>query len=137
MGKTLKINTITLLAHCTDAGPYQVQFTPEAPGATSTLALNRGVNEYGGLHFAAGDTSNDTLEVGETATKWSLKMIGNGPGGGILQENEVEDVLLVLGYQWELSNAARSWRRKEGVEPSGNLTVPRLRNKRIRSALGS
>ena len=80
-------------------GAYQVQFTPEAPGAASALALNR-VNEYGGLHFAARDTSGDTIEVGETATKWSLKM--TPPGGGNLQENEVEDVLLILGYEWEL-----------------------------------
>jgi hypothetical protein len=85
-------------------GAYQVQFTPEAPGAASALALNR-VNEYGGLHFATRDTSGDTIEVGETATKWSLKM--TRPGGGNLQEDpvrkvmEVEDVLLVLGYEWE------------------------------------
>jgi Tc toxin complex TcA C-terminal TcB-binding domain/Neuraminidase-like domain len=98
-GKTLTINTITLLARCMDAeGTYQVEFTPEAPGVASNLALNW-VSEYGGLHFVARDTSGHAIEVGETPKKWSLRM--TGPGGGNLQENEVEDVLLILGYQWE------------------------------------
>src|SRR5262249_1932057 len=45
MGKTLNVNVITLLARCTNAGTYQVQFTPQAPGAANALVLNR-VDEY-------------------------------------------------------------------------------------------
>ena len=53
--KTLKINTIWLLARCTDAGSYDVVMTPPLPAPppagsdTMTLAP---VNQYGGLHFS-------------------------------------------------------------------------------------
>ena len=99
MGKTLNVKVITLLARCTNAGTYQVQFMPDAPGAASAFVLNS-IQEYGGLHFAARDTSGDTIQVGGAATKWSLKM--TPPGSGNLQDNEVTEMLLIVGYQWEV-----------------------------------
>jgi hypothetical protein len=108
--KTLKINTIWLMARCTDPGSYDVVMTPPLPAPpptgsdTMTLAP---VNQYGGLHFSQKDVAAVGIEVVPTAppVKWQLKM--TRPGGGNLQEDpvkkvmEVEDVLLVLGYEWE------------------------------------
>ncbi|HEV8713432.1 MAG TPA: neuraminidase-like domain-containing protein [Candidatus Binatia bacterium] len=110
MGKTLKVNTVWLLARCTDTGSYNIVMTPPLPAPppvgsdTMTLAP---VNQYGGLHFSQKGVAALGIEVVPTdpPVKWQLKMIR--PGGGNLQEDpvkkiiEVEDVLLVLGYEWE------------------------------------
>jgi hypothetical protein len=107
--KTLQINSIWLLARCTDAGSYKVVMTPPLPvpppaGANAmTLAP---INQYGGLHFANKDTSSSTIEIAPTdpPVTWLLKM--TRPGGGNLKEDpikkimEVTDMFLVLGYEW-------------------------------------
>jgi hypothetical protein len=109
-GKTLKVNTITLLARCTDAGNYEVVMTPplpEPPPADSNTMVLAPVNEYGGLHSSPKDVSTQGVEIVSAVTPvtWQLKM--TRPGGGNLQEDpvtkamEVEDFLLVLGYEWE------------------------------------
>lgn len=105
-GKTLKINTILLLARCTNAGTYDVVLMPPLPApppaGSNTMALAR-VNQYGGLHFGQKATGIDLIPT-DPPVKWQLKM--SRPGGGNLQEEpltkamEVEDVLLVLGYEW-------------------------------------
>ncbi len=108
--KTLKVNTIWLLARCTDAGSYDIVMTPPLPApppAGSDTVTLAPVNQYGGLHFSQKDVAAVGIEVVPTAhpVKWQLKM--TRPGGGNLQEDpvkkvmEVEDVLLVLGYEWE------------------------------------
>jgi len=109
--KTLKVNTIWLLARCTDAGSYDVVMTPplpEPPPAGANTMTLAPVNQYGGLHFSQRDVAALGIEVVPTdpPVKWQLKM--TRPGGGNLQEDpvkkvmEVEDVLLVLGYEWEI-----------------------------------
>jgi hypothetical protein len=97
-GKTLKINRIWLLARCTDSGSYDIVMTPPAGSDTMTLAP---LNQYGGLHFSQKDVAALGIEVVPTdpPVKWQLTM--TNPGGENLQEEEVEDVLLVLGYEWE------------------------------------
>jgi hypothetical protein len=93
-GKTLKVNTISLLARCTDVESYEVVLTP--PLADSdTMTLVR-VNQYGGLHFRQKDTAALGIQLVPTdpPVKWQLRM--TSLGGGDLQ---VEDVLLVLGYE--------------------------------------
>jgi hypothetical protein len=105
-GKTLKINTLSLLARCTNSGTYDVVLTPPLPApppaGSNTMALAR-VNQYGGLHFGQKATGIDLIPT-DPLVKWQLKM--SRPGGGNLQEDpvtrgmEVEDVLLVLGYEW-------------------------------------
>jgi hypothetical protein len=59
------------------------------------------LNQYGGLHFSQKDVAALGIEVVPTdpPVKWQLTM--TNPGGENLQEEEVEDVLLVLGYEWE------------------------------------
>ncbi|HEX8720433.1 MAG TPA: neuraminidase-like domain-containing protein [Pyrinomonadaceae bacterium] len=110
-GKTLKVNRLWLLARCTDDGVYEAVFSPPlpeppAPGS-EPLELGRAA-EFGGLHFAArgGDTPLG-VELVPTGppVKWRLTM--TNPAGDSLQkdaltqEMEVEDVLLVLGYEWD------------------------------------
>lgn len=109
-GKTLKVNTIWLLARCTDGGTYKVVMTPPFPApppAKSDEMTLVQVNQYGGLHFSQKDVSSLEIKLVPTdpPVKWQLKM--TRPGGGKLKEDlvkkvmEVEDVLLVLGYEWE------------------------------------
>jgi len=104
--KTLKVNTIWLLARCMDAENYEVITTyPDNPEDTMLIAP---VEQYGGLHFAQKDVAAMGIEIVPTANppvRWQLKM--SHPGGGNLQEDpvtkvmELEDLLLVLGYEWE------------------------------------
>jgi hypothetical protein len=59
------------------------------------------VNQYGGLHFGQKDVAASGIEVVPTDSPvtWQLRMAR--PGGGNLQDMEVEDILLILGYEWE------------------------------------
>jgi hypothetical protein len=102
--QTLQINTIWILARCTESGNYTVTMTPPLPeppppGAnTLTLAA---VKEYGGLHFTQKDVAALGIEIAPTnpPVTWQMKM--TRPGGGDLHNSEVEDALLVLGYDWK------------------------------------
>jgi hypothetical protein len=108
--KTLKVNTIWLLARCTDTGSYKIIMTPPLPApppdGADTMMLAPD-NQYGGLHFREKDVAALGIQLVPTdpPVTWQLKM--TRPGGGNLQEDpvkkvmEVEDVLLVLGYEWE------------------------------------
>jgi hypothetical protein len=112
VGKKLKINTVWLLARCTDPAAYSVVLDPPLPPpptGSDRMTLAR-VNQYGGLHFAQKDVKDVSgLSInGDPTTpplKWVLKM--SRPGGGNLQkdlatnEMEVEDLMLVVGYEWE------------------------------------
>jgi hypothetical protein len=106
-GKRLKVNTIWLLARCTDAGDYEV-VTTFSDQKNDTMQLKRGT-KYGGLHFAqTSSIAAKGIEIDPTANppiKWQLSM--TSPTDGNLQADpvtgimEVEDVLLVLGYKWQ------------------------------------
>ena len=98
--KTLKVNTLWLLARCTGTGDYQVVMTPPLPAppaGSNTMALALS-NEFGGLHFSQKDGADVTIAPTAPPVKWQLRMTG-----GNLPNNpdEVEDLLLVLGYEWE------------------------------------
>jgi hypothetical protein len=102
VGKTLKVNTIYLLARCTEEGNYSVVMTPPLPApppAGSNSMTLAPVNQYGGLHFSQKDVSDApepvTIDPAALPVKWQLKM--TPPGENL----EVEDILLVLGYEWE------------------------------------
>ena len=107
--KTLKVNAIWLLARCADPGNYSVELTlipppPEPPSGPQAFTLAR-VSQYGRLHFSQEDVSvtDVTIDLGAPPRKWQLKMTNRADPGGLLKNNpaEVEDVLLVLGYQWQ------------------------------------
>lgn len=102
-GKTLKINTIWLLARCTDLGNYSIVMVhplPSTPPAGSDTLTLVPANQYGGLHFSSKDVAIEITPT-DQPVKWQLKM--TRPGGGNLQEGEVRDLLLVLGYEWGIS----------------------------------
>jgi hypothetical protein len=106
-GKTLKVNTIWLLARSTNAGQeYKVTMSPPLttalPAGANTLTLGRS-NQYGGLHF--NQVAGLGIEIVPTDPPWQIK-ITRQDGGPLLEDPvkkvmEVEDALLVLGYEWE------------------------------------
>ncbi len=106
LAKTLKINAIWLLARCSDSGSYRVAMTPPLPApppaGSNTVSLARTTGgDFGDLHSGQRNVSASDVEVepSDPPVNWKLRM--TRPGGGNLQETEVEDLLLVLGYEWE------------------------------------
>ena len=107
--KTVKIDTIYLLSRCTDTGNYGVKITPPLPvpppAGANTMTLAKS-NTYGGLHFGQKDVAAAPVEIVPTdpPVTWRITMVR--PGGGNLTEDpvkkvmEVEDLILVLGYNW-------------------------------------
>ncbi|MCP9463226.1 MAG: neuraminidase-like domain-containing protein [Nitrospira sp.] len=105
--KTLKINTIVLLARCTDPQDYEVTLTPPLaappPAGSNTMVLAKS-NTYGGLHFGQKDVAAEIVPTDQPVV-WRIKV--TRPGGGNLIEDpvrkvmEVEDLILVLGYEWQ------------------------------------
>ncbi|GAA0193468.1 hypothetical protein GCM10009122_56400 [Fulvivirga kasyanovii] len=100
---TLKINMITILARCSDGGDYDITFNPplpEPPPAGADEMTLTPVATYGNLHFATRDTSGDAIELDFSADIiWNLKV--ESPSGNNLEVNELEDMYLILGYEWE------------------------------------
>ena len=109
-GKTLKINSIILLARCTDDGAYQMVATPPLPppppAGSNSMSMAK-LSQWGGLHFGQRDVSAAGIEVtphGPNVT-WLLRM--NRPGGGnleldpVTQAMEVQDLMLIFGFEWE------------------------------------
>jgi hypothetical protein len=106
--KKLKVNTIWFLARCKNAENYTIGMT--LPGNNTIEMTLRaptpaGANElkpsddYGDLHFIREDVDKDVnIEVDLTAApvKWQLRI--SRSGGNVVEE--VEDLLLVLGYEW-------------------------------------
>ena len=118
-GKTLKVNTIALLARCTDPenyNDYNVTLTPPLaepppppappppPPAPNAMVLGKS-NTYGGLHFGQKDVAGVEIVPTDQPVVWNVKV--TRPGGGNLIEDpvkkvmEVEDLILVLGYEWQ------------------------------------
>jgi hypothetical protein len=99
-GKTLKVNTIWLLARCGDPRPYIATLTPPLPpGAATTMEIVRS-QDYGGLHVVEQDVSGNQVEIDPTQppSRWVLRVTPSVPA---TQEMAVDDMLLVLGYQWK------------------------------------
>jgi hypothetical protein len=96
-GKTLKVNTIWLLARCTDTGNYTVTISPPLPSPISLGVTS--IDQYGGLHFREIDVPPPGIEIlpSEPPVTWKLTMTREGN----LLGPEVEEILLVLGYEWE------------------------------------
>jgi hypothetical protein len=104
-GKNLKVNKIWLLARCAGDGAYNVVMsnpplpepTPSDPDSNKfALAPSQ---QYGGLRFAEKEVEIEIAPT-ETPVKWRMTMTGPDSGGA-LQKDKVEDLLLVLGYEWE------------------------------------
>ena len=94
--KTLKVNTIWILARCKDSGNYTA--TLNHPAGTNPITLTPS-NQYGGLHFGQPDALEIEIDPAtEPTIKWQLQM--TRPNGDLLQPDEVEDLLFILGYEW-------------------------------------
>ena len=105
--KRVKINSVWLLACARDGENYTAVFNPPlpaAPAGSDTFKLAQ-VNQYGRLYFGQKDVSaaNVTVDLIAPPVKWLLKMTNPANPNGILNTDpaEVEDVLLVFGYEWE------------------------------------
>jgi Tc toxin complex TcA C-terminal TcB-binding domain/Neuraminidase-like domain len=103
--ETLSVNSIWLLARCKDGENYTAVLNPPLASGSDTFNLAQ-VNQYGRLHFAHKDisTANVTIDLAAPSVKWRLKMANTNPttADGNLENDpaEVEEVMLVLGYQW-------------------------------------
>jgi hypothetical protein len=110
---TLKINSVTLLARCTDPGNYGVTMTPPLPvpppAGSNTMTLVKS-KAYGGLHFAQKGpddlaAADITIAPNDPPSTWRIRL--TRPGGGnlalnpVTHEMEMEDLVLVLGYEWD------------------------------------
>jgi hypothetical protein len=56
-------------------------------------------DDYGGLYAKEENVAGIEVTPTDPPDTWQLQM--TRPGGGNLQNLEVEDVLLVLGYEWK------------------------------------
>jgi hypothetical protein len=106
-GKTIKINTITILARCSDPGNYAITLdSPLAAPGSTTLALIQ-AKGYGGLHVGRKDVAATGLEIAPAGPPLVVKIKMTRPTGKNLTEDpitkvmEVADVVFVLGYGWE------------------------------------
>jgi hypothetical protein len=94
--KTLKVNKIWLLARCKNVGNYTIVITPplpEPPPAGANALTLAPLNQYGGLYFSQKDVEIE-IDLIAAPVKWQLRM--SRSGGNVAEE--VEDVILVLGY---------------------------------------
>ena len=98
--KTLKINTICLLARCTDPGKLQRHADAAAAGTTArrhnTMTLAKSTT-YGGLHFGQRDVAAAAVEVVPTDPPATWRIRITRPGGGNLTEDPVKKVMEVRG----------------------------------------
>jgi hypothetical protein len=97
--KTLMINSLWVLARCTQTGSYKVVMTPPLPAGANEFLLAPS-NQFGGLRFSSKELVGEEIDLSAPPVKWQLTM--TGPGTGNLQADplEVEDFILVIGYQW-------------------------------------
>jgi hypothetical protein len=97
-GKTLAIHTIWLLARCMDTVAYRVTLAPPLP-ATPPFSLTP-AEAFGGLHFRRIDVDPPGIDItpSQANVPWRLAMAR--AGGENLQSSEVQDLLVVLGYEW-------------------------------------
>jgi hypothetical protein len=93
--KTLTIKTVWILARCTRTGSYNTELTPPSAGP-STASLTEAA-EFGGLRFHQASGLGIEINLSDPPAKWKLKM--TGPSGQ-LQNGDVADLYLVLGYEW-------------------------------------
>jgi hypothetical protein len=109
-GKTLKINTIWLVARATDPGIYTIEMTPPLPPPPPPNVNVRQlpqISAFGDLHFNENtDVAGLGVEVvpGDPPVTWRLRMRNPLAGDLITLANgemEVSDLIMVLGYEWE------------------------------------
>lgn len=98
-GKTLKINSILILGRCTGVGgsTYTMDVSVPASGWTQSATLAQAGATFGPLFYKSLDVSGQLLTVGPGATPavWQIALTQSTSAAAF------EDVMLVLGYEWE------------------------------------
>jgi len=92
--RAIQINQIVVLAKCID-GTYNVSIDLPDPAADVTLPLVLQEEKYGELY--AGSKKEGIDYAVESPANWNISMKKNGNN---LTSEDVEDVILVLGYQF-------------------------------------
>lgn len=97
-GKTLKVKTIWLLARCSNPAEFEVEIIVPGRSEPVVMTLKQVGTKYGDL-LSGEAVVTPEIEIGPTAppVKWNLI---THPGEGT-QVSEVDDVFLVLGYEWK------------------------------------
>ncbi len=100
---SLKVNSITLVGRCSNSGDYNVKFNPPLPTpppvGSDEMILTEAIS-YGNLHHATKDTSGDSIELDFSVENiWNLEI--ESPSENNLEQDEIEDLYLILGYEWE------------------------------------
>ncbi len=93
-GKRLEVHKIWLLARC--SGTYSVTMTP--PGTTNSLASS--VPQFGGLQSVQLASQPIEIDPAVAPVTWTIAMT-NPDGTPATQPIAVEDMFLVLGYEWD------------------------------------
>jgi len=94
--KTLKVTKIGLLARSSTSGDVAFDLNVLTETETIPITLTRGSDRYGNLLF--GEAPADS-EITRTVPppKWKLTLLA----GGSLPTAQLEDLFLVIGYEWK------------------------------------
>ena len=81
--KTVKVNSVWLLARCKDGENYAAALNPPLappPVGADTFKLVQ-INQYGRLHFGQKDvsTANVIIDLAAASVKWQFKMTNDNP----------------------------------------------------------
>ena len=98
-GKKLNVTNISVFAKpggASNGASYDVAINP--PAGVDLLELEAN-NQIEGLHSWSLDTAIK-IDLADTPTTWQLTMAISEHNDKALAENEIEDVFLILGYEW-------------------------------------
>lgn len=99
-GHKLKINEITAIAKCEESGNYIIKITTKGLALDDMIIDKSGV--FGDLHHATKDVSGNSPVLDfEEENNWKIEIITPDGQGVKLEKNELKDMYLVLGYEWE------------------------------------
>jgi Tc toxin complex TcA C-terminal TcB-binding domain/Neuraminidase-like domain/Salmonella virulence plasmid 28.1kDa A protein len=92
--RIINVNSIVVLARCTGSGPYEVELTPVTGGPFDVVKST----QFGGLHFAQKPVAV-AIDPAAAPAPWKLTMKKKPGGNGLTSDPaEVDDIILVMGY---------------------------------------
>jgi hypothetical protein len=103
--RKLAVDSVALVADCSDSRDYTVTLTPPSAGKDLTLTRQR---QYGGLHAASWTLAEDeSLQIqpdADSPPTWRIQV--ESPTGNDIavdpatQESEVRDLIVIIEYRW-------------------------------------
>ncbi len=97
----LKITSITVIAKCSDSGDYNIRFHSSS-SASSTGSVEMTLSpkaEYANAHFDTRNTSSEGI-LFDFIADTVLSLAVTSPSGNNLMKDELQDMFLIMGYQW-------------------------------------